>query len=444
VNQAWTKYLPGFIRRKLEGRTYLQNVISNTGWQFADNIVRMSVGLLVGVWVARYLGPEKYGILSYALAFVALLSPIAALGLEDIAVRDIVNDPACREETLGTSLLLSLSGGLIVLLAATCSIFVLRPDDVLYQSMIAIIALGSLFQALNVIGFWFHSQVQAKYIVLAKSAAFLLCSTLKVGLILTKAPLVSFAWIYTFEIAVCSVGLVIAYRTKVGCLGQWRPSFKRAKTLLRDSWPLFFSGVVTMIYMRIDQVMLGEMTGSSEVGIYSVAVRLAEFWSFIPMAIFWSVFPAILIAKSTSEELMYGRLQQLYNLMVFLAYCIAVPVTLFADLLVDTLFGAAYARAGAMLALLIWANVFSSLDIARSAFLSSMNWTKLLFVTVLLGGIINVVLNFILIPTYGGNGAVIATLAAYWFAAYGSCFLFKPLFRTGRMMTKAILYPKIW
>jgi len=444
VNQAWTKYLPGFIRRKLEGRTYLQNVISNTGWQFADNIVRMSVGLLVGVWVARYLGPEKYGILSYALAFVALLSPIAALGLEDMAVRDIVNDPACREETLGTSLLLSLSGGIIVLIAASCSIFVLRPDDVLYQGMIAIVSLGSLFQAFNVIGFWFHSQVQAKYIVLAKSAAFLLCSALKIGLILTKAPLISFAWIYTFEIAVCSAGLVIAYRTKVGCLGQWRPSFKRAKTLLRDSWPLFFSGVVTMIYMRIDQVMLGEMIGSSEVGVYSVAVRLAEFWGFIPMAIFWSVFPAILIAKSTSEELMYGRLQQLYNLMVFLAYCIAVPVTLFADLLVDTLFGAAYARAGAMLALLIWANVFFSLDIARSAFLSSMNWTKLLFVTVLLGGIINVVLNFILIPTYGGNGAVIATLAAYWFAAYGSCFLFKPLFRTGRMMTKAILYPKIW
>jgi len=444
VNQAWTKYLPAFIRVKVEGRAYLQNVISNTGWQFADNFVRMGVGLLIGIWMARYLGPEKFGVLSYALAFVALFSPVAALGLEDIAVRDIVDDPECRDETIGTAFLLSLLGGFVVLLAATVTIVILRPADSLSQAMVAVIALASIFQAFNVIAFWFHAQVQAKYLVLARNAAFLLCAVGKIGLILAEAPLLAFAWIYTIEIAICSAGLAIAYRMKAGRLLLWRATFRRALALLRNSWPLFFSGVVTMIYMRIDQVMLGEISGSAEVGIYSVAVRLAEVWGFIPMAIFWSVFPAIVIARSTSEDLMYGRLQQLYNLMVFMAYCIAVPVTLLADWLVGTLFGADYARAGSMLALLIWANVFTSLDVARSAFLTNMNWTKLLFATVLLGGTVNVVLNAVLIPSYGGYGAVIATLVAYWFAAHGSCFLFKRLRQTGIMLTKAIIYPRIW
>ena len=97
-----------------------------------------------------------------------------------------------------------------------------------------------------------------------------------------------------------------------------------------------------------------------------------------------------------------------------------------------------------MLALLIWANVFASLEIARNAFLASMNWTRLLFIAVLLGGVINIILNYLLIPDLGGYGAVIATLVAYWFAAHGSCFLFKPLVPTGSMLTKAMFYPKIW
>ena len=444
MNQPWIKYLPSFLRAKFEGRAYLQNVVSNTGWQFADHFVRMGVGLVVGIWLARYLGPEQYGVFSYALAFVSLFSTLGSLGLEDIAVRDIVRDPDCRDETLGTSLILTLTGGLFVFFAATGVIMVLRPDDSLAHWLVGVIALASVFQAFTVIEFWFNSQVQAKNIVFARNGAFLVCAVIKIVLILIKAPLIAFAWVYSFEMALCSAGLIAVYRLKKNRLWQWRASVNRAKELLKDSWPLLLTGIVTIVYMRIDQVMLGEMAGNEEVGIYSVAVRLAEIWMFIPMAIFWSVFPAIVDARATSEDLMYGRLQQLYNLMVFLAYAIAIPVTLLADWLVSTLFGEAYARAGMMLAILIWANVFASLEIARSAFLSSMNWTRLLFVTVLLGGVINVLLNYLLIPDLGGYGAVIATLVAYWFAAHGSCFLFKPLFQTGNMLTRAMLYPKIW
>jgi O-antigen/teichoic acid export membrane protein len=199
-----------------------------------------------------------------------------------------------------------------------------------------------------------------------------------------------------------------------------------------------------MIYLRIDQVMLGEMVGSEEVGIYSAAVRLAEVWYFIPTAIYSSVYPSIVEARSISDELFYGRLQKLYNFMAFLAYAVAIPVTFMAGWAVELLFGHAYGRAGSMLAVLIWAGMFTNLGVARSTFLMSMNWTKVHFMTVFMGAIVNVLLNYILIPRYGGMGAVIASCVAYWVAAHGSCYLYKPLFRTGNMLTKAILYPKVW
>lgn len=436
--------MPVFIREKVEGRHYLQNVISNTGWQFGDNILRMGVGLLVGIWVARYLGPEKFGLFSYALAFVALFSPLASLGLDDIGVRNLVRDPARKETTLGTAFILKLMGGVVSFVAATGSILVLRPADSLSLWLVGIIAAGAIFQAFNVIDFWFNSQVQAKYAVFARNGAFLICAAIKVALIIAGAPLIAFAWVSLFEVIVGSAGLVVAYRSKGGRLREWRSGLGMAKTLLRDSWPLVFSAIAIIVYLRIDQVMLGEMVGSEEVGIYSVAVRLAEVWYFIPTAVYWSVLPSIVEAREKSDALFYDRLQKYYNLMALIAYAIAVPVTFLAGWLVPALFGEAYSRAGTMLAILIWANVFIYLEVARSSFFTAMNWNKIYFVTLLLGAVINILLNLFLIPRYGGVGAATASLIAYWFAAHGSCFLFKSLFKTGLMLSKAIAYPKIW
>jgi O-antigen/teichoic acid export membrane protein len=444
MNQFWTKYLPAFIREKVEGRHYLQNVISNTGWQFSDNFLRMGVGLFVGVWLARYLGPEQFGLFSYALAFVVLFSPLATLGLDDIVVRNLVRDPACKEETLGTAFILKLAGGAVSFVAAIGTIFVLRPADGLSHWLVGIIALGAIFQAFQAVEFWFNSQVQAKYVIFAKNTAFMICAAIKIGLLLAKAPLLAFAWVSTFEIIVGSAGLVLAYRSKGGRLRELKSSLEMAKVLLKDSWPLIFSIISIIVYQRVDQVMLGEMVGSEDVGVYSVAVRLAEVWYFIPASIYWSVLPSIIEAKENDEGLFYDRLQKHYNLTVLIAYAIAVPVTFLSGWLVTTLFGADYSKAGTMLAILIWANLFAYLEVARCSFFTAMNWNKIYFVTLLLGAVINVLLNLFLIPRYGGVGAATASLIAYWFAAHGACFLFRDLRRTGWMLTKALIYPKVW
>jgi len=444
MNQSWVRFLPGPLRRQVEDRVYLQKVVGNATWQLGDNILRMAVGLVVGIWLARYLGPEQFGLLSYALAFVALFAAAASLGLDDIVVRDIVHTPADKDNILGTAFLLKLVAGSLSFLAATGTIFLLRPADGLTRWLVAIIAAGAVFQAFSVIEFWFHSQVRVKYVVFAKNGAFLLCSFVKICLILAAAPLIAFAWVALFEVVVGAAGLIFVYTIRAGRLRQWRGSLKKAAGLLKDSWPLMLSGMVIMVYLRIDQIMLGEMVGNEEVGIYSVAVRLSEVWYFIPTAIYWSVFPSIVEAKAADEELFYQRLQKLYNLMALSAYAVAVPVTFLAQWLVPALFGEAYARGGLMLAVLIWSNVFASLEIARSSFLTAMNWTRIYLLTVSLGCLLNIVLNYFLIPFYGGMGAVVASLFAYWFAAHGSCFLLPPLRRTGAMLSRAMLYPKIW
>lgn len=421
----------------------LRKIISNTGWLFADRILRLGVGLSVGVWIARYLGPGQFGLYNYALAFVSLFSAIATLGLDGIVVREIVRDPSCKDEVLGTAFVLKLISGSGTLLLTIGAITLLNPDDNLTRWLVGVTAAGTIFQAFDTIDFWFRSQVQSKNTVYARNTAFVLVSLIKVVLIQVQAPLLAFAYVGLIEVVLGAVGLIIAYRMNKFFFNKWRVSFLRAKKLLKDSWPLILSGVMIMTYMRIDQIMLGEMVGKQAVGIYSAAVRLTEAWYFVPAAIVSSVFPSIVEAKKINEALYYSRLQRLYSLMALLSYLVAVPATLLSDWLIQVLYGPEYSEAGSMLAILIWSSLFTSLGIARTCFLTTMNWTKLHFMTVSLGCIINVVLNLILIPIYEAMGAVIATCFSYWFATHGACFLFTPLRKTGFMLTRAMICPRL-
>lgn len=125
----------------------------------------MDVGLLVGVWVARYLGPEQFGLLNFATAFSGLFGAIAVLGLQGIVVRDIVRDPECASLTLGTAAVLQLVGGLVTYLLILVAIANLLPDDALARSIVAILGSMMLLKANDIAVFWFESQVQSKYTV---------------------------------------------------------------------------------------------------------------------------------------------------------------------------------------------------------------------------------------------------------------------------------------
>jgi O-antigen/teichoic acid export membrane protein len=444
LSASWIRYLPNFIRGKVEGRHNLQKAIGNTGWLFVDNILRMGVGLLVSVWITRYLGPEQFGLLNFTTAFVMLFSSIALLGLDFIVVRNVVSNPSCRDEVLGTAFVLKLFGGIIASGLTLAAIVLFRPADHLTHVLVGITTIGTLFQAFGTIDFWFQSQVKSKYSAYARVTSYLIICCVKMTLILFHAPLVAFAWAGLADIILGSLGLVVAYRVNGHQIRAWRSTRTMALTLLKDSWPLMFTDIVILIYMRVDKIMIGELAGNTELGIYAVAALIAEALYFIPAAVTSSIFPSILDAKVISEELFYARLQQFYNLMALFGYAVALPVTFLAGSMVPLLFGVSYVKAAAMLVGLVWAGLFINLTMARNYYLTAMNWTRLHFITDFLGCVLNVSLNFYLIPRYGGMGAVIASCISYWFVVHGTCFIFAPLRRTGVMLTKALIFPKPW
>src|SRR5829696_232507 len=275
----------------------LHKILGNISWLLFERVLRMGVGFFVAVWIARYLGPEQFGLFSYAIAFVTLFSSIAMLGLDQIVVRDIVREKPNSDEILGTAFAMRLTAGVVVLLLTVGIVSLLRPGDELVHWLVAIIAAGMVFQPFDTIDVWFQSQVKSKYTVCAKSIAFLIASFIKIILVVVGAPLIAFAWVYLAEIFLGASGLVIAYQLYGHHLKKWRVHLARVWGLLSQGWPLIISGLAVIVYMRIDVVMLGELADSDAVGIYSVAVRLSEVWYFIPIAIVSSVLPSLIQAK---------------------------------------------------------------------------------------------------------------------------------------------------
>jgi O-antigen/teichoic acid export membrane protein len=443
MNQTWINYLPAFLRDKIKERYSLQKILGNSGWMLGDKIARMTGGLLVGILLARYLGPRLFGEFSYAFAMVMLFSPVSMLAQDGIVIRRIVQNPVDRDKILGTSFLLMFGGGVIAFGLAMATIFAARPEDRLVQWLVGILVAGTIIQAFNVIEYWFESQLQWKFTVYAKTSAFLFLSIVKIGLILLQAPLIAFAWAGLAETVIGSAGLLIVYRLRGSFVKDWHFDREAAGSILQDSWPLLFSALLTMVYLRIDQVMLGNMAGSRELGNYSVAVQIAEAWYFIPMVICSSVLPAVVEAELISDELVYSHMRKLYSLVILLAYMVALPIAFFSKGIIQLLFSTAYTDAGPLLAILIWTGVFTNLGAARHIFVVAKNLTRVNLLSVALGCVMNILLNFFLIPAYGAMGAVVATFISYWFAVHGTCFLFRSLRPTGWIMTKALFFPKI-
>jgi len=411
----------------------------NTSWLLAEKILRMVVGLFVGIWIARYLGPEKFGLLSYAQSFVALFTAFATLGLDSILVRELLKDESKRDSLLGTAFLLKLLGAVLVLsLLAFATL--LQNNDTLTNSLIFIIASATIFQSFNVIDFYFQSKVLSKFVVFSNTISLLISSIIKVFLLLNEAPLIAFAYVTLFDAFVLAGGFIYFYFKNQLSLFKWSFSIEAAKLLLKDSWPLLLSGVFFSIYMKIDQVMIKEMIGNDAVGQYSAAIRLSEAWYFIPMGIYYSLFPAIVNAKKTSEDLYYKRLQTLYDIMVFIPLVIAIIITFSGHWIVDLLFGSEYALSSSVLIVHTWSGIFICLGISSSNWFINENLQLYAFYRTLLGSILNIIMNLQMIPLYGIVGAAFSSIFTQMFALFLFNFVNKKTRKLFIMQVNSLLF----
>jgi PST family polysaccharide transporter len=426
ADPIWLAYLPKAFQRVLQGRENLLRILNNSSWLFLDKLLRLSLGVVVGAWLANYLGPSQFGEMAYALAYIAFFQAIANLGLDGITVRDITQNNEETHILLGTVFMMRSVAGVFCWVTAIIGMALV--NGLQDRSIIIVALVGGVlvFQAADVVDLWFQSQSQSRRTVLAKSIAYIFSALCKVALILLEAPLIAFAAVLALEAMFSAFGLYISY-LKFPCKKSWESVSKYSFKLLKESWPFILSGISIMVYMRIDQIMIKEMLDLQSLGVYAAVMPLATLWQVIPMTLNTSLAPLIAQKKSESEAAYWLNLKKLFRVYALLGWLTVVLVLISGQWVVPLLYGDKYKDGVLVLSIYIFTNLFISMGVAQGLWVLNEKRAIVGLVNTIAGAIVCIVGNYLIIPYFGIAGVAFVAVVAQFFSAVLMNLFFSPI-----------------
>jgi O-antigen/teichoic acid export membrane protein len=398
--------------------------IKNTSWLLGARAIQMLVAFFIGAWLARYLGPEQFGIYNYVISFVAIFSALSTLGIGTIMVRDMLHQPEKQEVLLGTSLFLRITGSLGVSLIIILIGWITK-EEAAIRYFLFLASLQPIARSLEVITFYFQAKVLSKYTVLAQLISLGIISGLKIYFILNDFSLVWFFWLLALDSLITGFLMTQFYRSQGQKIFKWRIHRQTGRQLISESWPLIFSGMFTTIYLKIDQVMLGNMMDDASVGWYAAAVKISEAWLTIPWIISGSLYPALVNSFQVNRELFRLRVQQLYIILISAGLIVVLPVVIFSEFIIRVIFTSVYDNSADVLRIHIMSSLFIFLGSLSNRWLILEKIQKFWMINSVLGAVSNILLNLLLIPPMGIIGAALATLISYAIA-YHIAYIFHP------------------
>jgi PST family polysaccharide transporter len=408
-----------------------------------DKIVRVCLGVGVGLLVARHLGPELFGELSYALALIGILSVLAEGGLDAVLKRELLRLPEVTGRLMRAAVAIR---GVSALLIYGCLLSIVYVGAVQGDYGELLLVIGVLvFQPLVLLpDLWFQARLESRISLVAQWGALAAGAAVRLGLVLIDAPFIFFAWTIVGEAMLA--GILVVWRAKrAGLRLGGERCWPEVCALGREAWPLLLSGFAVGFYMRMDAVMLKHIAGEEEVGFYAAATRLSEIWYFIPVALGSSLLPSLLRAKAAGGVGYLQGIQRYFDASAACAYVLTVPLALASGPIVHFAYGEDFAEAGGILVIHTWASVFVFLGVARGQWLVNEGLSGFYLAATVVGAVINMFLNFALIPRFGGQGAACATVVSYAGAAWISSYFLSATRVVAGMQTNALLIPfRFW
>ena len=411
-------------------------IFNNAKWIIVCKIAQSLIQLVIGMISARYLGPSNYGVINYAASLVAFALPVMQLGLPSLLVQGYVNSPEKEGEIMGTCLVMNVVSGLACIVGVISFAMVANHGD---RATIVVCTLYSttiLFQALELLQFWFQARLLSKYSSLAALGAYVIVSIYKVYILVVGKSVYWFAVTHSVEYAATGFAMVVLYH-KYGSV-KWSFSFRLAKEMLSKSKFYILAFMMSKIYQNTDHVMLQNMIGAVENGYYTAAATCTSVVAFIYAAIIDSARPVILESKQKSQERFERNVVRLYAIVCYVCFAQSLCFTVLAKLIVHILYGAEYYAAVPVLQILVWQLAFSYMGSVRNIWILAEEKYSILWRINLTGAIANVVLNALLIPYWGACGAAFASVVSQIITNFVVGFFLKPIRENNRLLVEGL------
>ncbi len=420
------------IRKLLQNKT-----LRNAGWIIGGRLVNKVLVFLVGVLTARYLGPGNYGLIDYAAAYTTFFASLCNLGINSVIIKNFVDHPEEEGCAIGTTLVLRLISSILSALTIIGIVRMVEGNEPTTILVVALSTVGLLFQVFDTFKQWFQSRLQSKYAAIATIVAYLAVSAYKVVLLVAGKSVAWFALGTSVDYIALAAVLLFAYKRCGGPKLSF--SWKKAKELLSVSSSYILSGLMISIYASTDKLMLKQMLDETAVGYYGLAVALSTAWGFVLEAMIDSLYPTILKAYDKDKQLFAQRNRQLYALVIYMAAGVSLLICLLAEPIIRILYGEAYLPAVTPLRIVVWYTAFSYLGGARNAWIVCENKQKYLKYIYCGAAVINVVLNFVMIPLWGTAGAALASLTTQISTVVLMPLVIRPLRSNAKLMLEGLL-----
>ena len=412
----------------------------NALWLIFGRIIQMLISFFVNILSARYLGPNNYGLVNYGLAYVSFFTSLCTLGLNSVIIRNFVEFPEEEGQAIGTALLLRIISSILSVIMIWCIVSVVDKNEPLTKSVVLLSSISLIFHVFETFNFWFQSKYKSKVTSIATLLAYTLVATYKIILLILSKNILWFAVANSIDYILIALFLYLAYKKSKGprlCFSKYK-----AKQLLEKSWHYILSGMMIAVYGQTDKLMLKHMLNEAEVGYYATATSLSLCWVFVLSAIIDSMYPTIIAYHKKSKEAFNEKNKQLYSIVIYLSFFVSIFISIFGYQGILFLYGENFLGAVTPLSIVTWYTALSYLGVARNAWIVCENKQRYLKYMYFNAALLNVLLNYILIPKYAASGAAIASLVTQLSTSIILPFFIKEMRPNCKLMLQAI-NPKI-
>lgn len=414
----------------------MNKVAKNATWIIACRVVQAVFALVINMLTARYLGPSNFGLITYASSLVAFVLPVMQLGFSNILVQEVVNNPEREGETLGTSIFLSLCSSICCIIGITTFSLIANHDEPVTILVCLLYSFILIFQALDLMQYWFQAKYLSKYTSIVSLCAYLFVSAYKIYLLVTAKSVYWFAISNAFDFALISISIIVIYHK----LGGQKLSFSKelGKEMFNRSKHYILSSMMVTVFAQTDKIMIKLMIDETATGYYGAAVACAGMTSFVFTAIIDSFRPSIFEGQKISEDVFEHRLTILYSIIIYISLVQSIVMTILARLIIHILYGTAYAPAVGALQIVVWYTTFSYMGSVRNIWILANNKQHYLWKINLMGAMTNIVINAILIPLIGIYGAAVASLITQFFTNVIVGYIITPISMNNKLMMEGI------
>lgn len=402
-----------------------KTVVRNVGWLIACRIIKALLGIVVSVLTARFLGPSNYGRVAYASSITAFFAPVVLLGFNSILVQELLFNRDEEGVILGSAIFSTLLCSFAGIAMTALTAFLIDPSDGESVAVCAVFSISLIFQATELIQYWFQAKYKSKTIALVGLFAYIVVSAYKILLLVLKVDVYWFALTNAFDYLIISAVLLLLY--KKGKHQKLSFSTKVFRRLFKSGRYYIVSSLMIVVFAQTDKIMIKAMLGNDQNGYYSAAVACAAMTITFFSAIIEAMRPYILEGKQQNNDLFEERLKSLYTILSWSALFCSIVFYVFADLIVRLLYGNAYIETSSALQVIIWYTGLSCLGGAKDIWILAEGKQRYLLWLNTAGAALNIVLNSILIPRTGIVGAATATLITQFFSNIFLCIVIKEL-----------------